>query len=96
MKDKTYTDILKEVKRAVNPDEIGVHVGKVAKLRNRDLVITILNGSDKAEVLKREIGEKLSDAKPLFRTRKNVVHIKGMDEIATAEEIRKLLQRVFL
>lgn len=47
MKDKTYTDILKEVKRAANSDEIGVDVGKVPKLRNGDL--------------KREIGEKLLD-----------------------------------
>lgn len=89
MKDKTYSDILKAVKRAVNPDQIGVDVGKVAKLRNGDLILTIRNGSDKAEVLKREIGEKLPEATTSLLTKKKVLHIKGMDEIATKEEVKE-------
>lgn len=94
MKDKTYADLLKMVKNSVNPSELGVDIGDVKKTRDGNLLLTIQNGSDRAEIFKKELSEKLPGITVSTRTKKKVIHIKGMDELATEREIRDSVAKV--
>lgn len=94
MKDKTYADVLKMVKNSVNPSELGVDIGDVKKTRDGNLLLTIQNGSDRAEIFKKELSEKLPGITVSTRAKKKVIHIKGMDELATEREIRDSLAKV--
>lgn len=93
MKDRTYADLLKIVKNSVNPSELGVDVKDVIKTRAGQLLLTIQNGSDKAEVLRQEIKEKIPDATVNLLLNKKVIHIKGLDEVITDEEIKETISR---
>lgn len=93
MKGKSYADLLKTVKQAVNPTEIGVVVKDVIKTRNGELILTIENGSDKAEVLRRELTEKLPEVTTSMLRNKTVIHIKDLDEVATEDEVREAVSK---
>lgn len=90
---KSYADLLKTIKQKVNPSEIGVDVKDIRKTRNGDLLLTVQNGSDKAEVLKREIKEKLPEATTSELIDKKVLHIKGLDEVVTIQEITDVISK---
>lgn len=89
MKNRSYADLLKTVKTAINPSQIGVEVKDLKKTRNGGLILRIQNGADKAEVLKKEIVEKVPGAVTSVLVNKKVLHLKGMDEIADADEIKE-------
>lgn len=91
MKDKSYADLLKTVRQAVNPSEIGVDVANIAKTKKGDLLLTVHNGSDKTEVLRQEIKNKIPGAKASILVDKKVMHIKGMDGLVTEDEIREAI-----
>lgn len=91
MEDKSYADLLKTVKNSVNPSDIGVDVRNVMKSRNGELILTVGNGKDKAEVLKNEISSKLPAAKISVLKRTKVIHLKGMDEVVTENEIKEAI-----
>ncbi|KAJ8963586.1 hypothetical protein NQ314_005534 [Rhamnusium bicolor] len=91
---KSYADLLRTIKQKVNPSEIGVDVKDIRKTRNGDLLLTVQNGSDKAEVLKREIKEKFPEAITSELIDKKVLHIKGLDEVATVQEIIEEISKV--
>lgn len=71
------------MQKAVNLEKIGVDVGRITKLRNGDLVLTIQNGSGKREILKREIIDHCSEATTSFLTRKKIILIKRIAITAT-------------
>lgn len=87
MKDKSYADLLKTVKSAVKPNEVGVEIEDMKSTKNGDLLLTIQNGADKAEVLKRELTEKVPGASASILSRKKVLHLKDMDEVTHEDEI---------
>lgn len=59
---KSCADLLKADKATVNPDEVGVHVKDLKRSTNGGLFVTIQNGHDKAQILKRELMEKVPNA----------------------------------
>ena len=88
MPGKSYADLLRKVKETVNPTNIRVEVKNITKTRNGELVLTVQNGMDKAEVLKKELNKRLPEATTTVLAKKKVLHVRGMDEITTVEEIR--------
>lgn len=48
---------------------------------------------DRAEIFKKEIAENLSEAIASTRAKKEVIHIKGIDEPTTEEEIKEAILR---
>lgn len=93
MKDKTYADLLKTVKSAVNPSEVGVEIGTMKSTKKGELLLIVENGADKAEVLKRELIEKVPGASASILLSKKVVHIKDMDEVTNKSEIVEAISR---
>ncbi|CAG9816022.1 unnamed protein product [Phaedon cochleariae] len=89
MKDTSYADLLKTMKQAVNPSEIGVDVSEIKKTRSGDLLLTVRNGPAKAEALKKEISRKIQGTTTSLLINKKVLHIKDLDEVVTEEEIRR-------
>lgn len=59
MKDRSYADLLKGVNNRVNSSELGLDIGDIRKPTDGSLLIMIQNGSNKAEIFKREVTEKL-------------------------------------
>ncbi|XP_060516767.1 uncharacterized protein LOC132696115 [Cylas formicarius] len=93
MKDTSFADLLKAVKTAVDPSAIGVDIGQLRKTRNGQVLLTVSNGSDRAELLKREIGEKVPGATAHLLKSKKVVHVKDMDEVTTTDEIKEAVSK---
>lgn len=90
-KDTTYADLLKTIKTAVNPNELGVEVHNIKKTQKGDLLLTIKNGADKAEVLRKELIDKVPDAKTSLLISRKILHLKGMDETINEDEIREAI-----
>lgn len=93
MQGKTYADLLRTVREKVNPSEIGVEVSEVRRARNGELLVQVRNGADKVETLKREITEKLPTAVADKVVIKKVLHIKGLDEVTTREEVAAAISK---
>lgn len=91
MKDKSYADLLKTLKEKVNPSEIGVDIKDIRKTRTGDVLLTVRNGSASAENLTKEIEKKVPGAKTYLKTRKKVIHLKGLEEVVTEKEISEAL-----
>lgn len=89
----TYAELLKTVKDTINPREIGVDVKDIQKSKNGDILVKIRNGSDKAEILRKEIKEKIPNITVSTLISKKVVHIKGMDELTTISDIREAISK---
>ncbi|CAG9823989.1 unnamed protein product [Phaedon cochleariae] len=87
-KDMTYADLLRTVKRSVNPSELGAEVKNIKKTKNGNILLTVSNGYEKAEALKRKIEEKVPVATTSHLVNKTVIHIKDLDEVSTEEEIK--------
>lgn len=94
MGDMKYADLLKTVKGAINPSEIGVDVKQIKETRKGELLVAIQNGTDKAEVLKSEIRGKFPNATVLLRKDKKVLHIKNLDSITTEEDVREAVAKI--
>lgn len=90
---KTYADLLKTLKATVNPGEMGVEIGKISKTRAGELLLTVRNGKDKAEVLKKELSEKIPQISASIMKSNKIVHIKDMDEITEMSEIREAISK---
>lgn len=61
------------------------------KSRNRDLLVTVQNGADKAERLKKAIQDKCPASKTALPIDKKVLHIKVLDELTTAGKITEAI-----
>lgn len=88
MKDKTYAELLKTVKQNINPVEMGVDIVDITKTRKGDLLLKIGNGPAKAGELQKMMKQKLPGVNTSLLQNNKTIHIKGMDETATEEEIR--------
>lgn len=93
MKDKSYADLLKTIKTAVNPNELGVEVQNMKRTKKGDLILTVQNGTDKAEVLKKELNNRVPEATASLLTRQKILHLKGMDETVNEREIKEAISR---
>lgn len=88
MKDKTYADLLKTVKQTINPGEIGVDIVDITKTRKGHLLLKVGNGPAKTEELREKLKQKLPEVTTSVLQNDKTIHIKGMDETVTEEEIR--------
>lgn len=85
--DKSYADMLKIIKESINPIDIGVEVKTIRKSKNNDVIVTVQSGSSGIEALKQELERKVPEAKTQLLIDRKTLHIKGMDETITKEEI---------
>lgn len=81
--------MIRTLKGALNPNELGVEIKEMKKTRKGGLLLTVKNGTDKAEVLLKEINERIPEAKTSFIKTKKTVFLKGLDEATTEDEVRK-------
>lgn len=90
-KDQSYAELLKSVKAAVNPKDIGVEIKDIKKTKNGELLLTVRNGASKAAELNKAIKEKIPEANTSLFLNKKVIHIKDLDEVTTKEQIKESL-----
>ncbi|KAK9738757.1 hypothetical protein QE152_g9623 [Popillia japonica] len=93
MEGKSYADLLRTVKAKVNPSEIGVELSEVRQTKKGELLLKVQNGPDKAETLKREITEKLPSTVAAKVVTNKVLHMKGLVEVTTLEEVVDVIAR---
>lgn len=67
---------------------MGVELKEVRKTQKGEVLLMVKNGTDKMKVLQKEIEEKLPEAKTSLLQSKKAIHLKGLDEVTTEEEIR--------
>lgn len=91
MPNTKYEDILKTVKQAIDPGQLGVEFQEVRKTRGGDLLLSVEAGSEKLEDLRKVIQEYVPNAKALGLVEKAVLHIKDLEATTTAEEIKKAI-----
>lgn len=89
----TYPNFLNTVKENINPCEIGVDIGDIRQTKDRNFMLTIQNGSDRGEVVIKEIAEKLPEATVSTRAKRKEIQFKGTDELRTEEEIKEAIVR---
>ena len=86
---KTYAETLKEIKKAMNPEELGVTVKKTAKTQSGDIRIII---REKAEGGRKafadQIAGKIEGSEVKITTRGSQILIRDLDETVTPEEVR--------
>ncbi|KAK9680139.1 hypothetical protein QE152_g39328 [Popillia japonica] len=90
MEGKTYY-LLGTIKKKVNSSELRVDLSDVGQTKKEEVLIAVRNGSDKVDILKREITGKLPDASTTTLVDKKILHIKGLDEVTTVEEVAEAI-----
>lgn len=93
MKGKSYADLFKEIKTAVNPRELGVEIQNMRKTKNGELLLTIQNGADKADVLRKELKNRVPEANTSLLVRRKILHLKDMNEMVNEDEIRDAVSK---
>lgn len=89
MENKSYSEVLKIVRSSIDPEAIGVEVNSVGKTKKGDLLVTVKNGEHKTQNLKNEIQKIIPEAQISIMINKKILHLKGMEEDVTIEEIQK-------
>lgn len=84
---KQYADILREIKKTVNIDDVGVNVKSIKKTTNGNVMVEVLGGKDKAEALKQEIQSKSKDTIVTVKNNDDIIHVLGIDGEINKEEI---------
>lgn len=84
---KSFSEVLKKVKKEVNPEECGVQVSSIRKNAKGDVVLSIKGGMEKAEKLKNEINAKAGGVvvKPIQDG--TTLFISGIDEATEKVDI---------
>lgn len=93
MENKSYSEMLRTLKSAINPSELGVDITSIKKTKNDELLLTVKNGLDKAIILESELKGRIPDAKATLLVSQKIIHVKGMDEVTTVEEIREAVSK---
>lgn len=89
MEGKSYVDALKKVREDINPKDMGVEITDIRKTKSGDLLLRMKKDEAKLKVIQEEISKKIPGASAAVIVDKKVVHIKGMDEATTIDEIRE-------
>jgi hypothetical protein len=94
-KEKTYAEMLKDMKKAINPDELGVSVEKASKTQSGDIRLVVREkkaGGQKAFVEK--VTEKVEGTQVKIKNKDVSVIIKDLEETVTTEEVQSALKKV--
>ncbi|XP_037814629.1 uncharacterized protein LOC119605529 [Lucilia sericata] len=93
--DATYADVLKEMKKNIDPSKIGVDIKTMRRTINGDILIKFNKGEGQAEKLTRAIGNTLGNNVTIKTVKKNcIVDIRDMDESTEQEDIISALKTV--
>lgn len=87
---KTYADLVRELRRDVKLNDVGIEVSKMRKTRAGDLLLELKKGT--ADQLQLAISSQTKDAQVLKKTKQTVLHIMGMDEVTTLEEVQQAVR----
>lgn len=90
MTDRIYADLLKEIKIAANPNELGVENQNMKKTKKGELLLTIQNGADRVDVLREEFKE-LPEATTSLLIRRKILHLRDMvDTVVSKMRLLKI------
>lgn len=89
---KTYVELLKEMKNAVDIDAAGIQIAAMRKSRNGEMILEVNGESGAAEPLKKAIEEKIAGTNVRTRKRGKTIQIRDLDAVATQDEVREALR----
>lgn len=89
---REYADILREIKRTVKPEEIGVKVEAIRKTGKGDLMVEIQGGKVKAEALRKEIQTKNKDTQVFLKDTDDIIHVMDIEGDVSKEEIEEAIK----
>ncbi|KAI5697261.1 hypothetical protein M8J75_007569 [Diaphorina citri] len=87
----SYSDMLKSMRETINPDEMGLQVKSVRKMK--DDALLIVTERENAQRLKEEILKKSNIPDIQIVEKKCMLLITGMDAVTTEEEITGAIER---
>lgn len=91
-RDVTYADIIKEMKKNIDPVEMGIDIKTMRRTRTGDILISFNKGEGQVEKLSRAIGNTFGDDVTTRAVTKTcVVDIRDMDESTEEDDIRNAL-----
>ncbi|KAK9747457.1 hypothetical protein QE152_g5245 [Popillia japonica] len=90
---ETTAEQRRSVKSTINPSEIGVEIAELKRTRKGDLLLTVRNGLDKAQIMKRELNEKMPEINTTMLKKTKVIHLKDMDETTEENEIKEAISK---
>lgn len=92
---ESYADVIKEMKRKINPTDIGVEIQGIRRTRAGELLVKLKKGEGQAEKLKSAIGNKLGEDVLIKAVTKNtIIDIRDMDESTDETDIVNALIEV--
>lgn len=87
--EKSFADMIKEVKANIQPEQLGVEIEKIRRVNNDDVLIVTKKGG--ANILKNEINNKMSDVQVDSRIgwsgQRTAVEITDVEEDSTDDDI---------
>lgn len=87
---RTYADLVKGMKEEVKLDHTKVQISSMRRTRKGDLLMEVKSGA--AEDLKTAITKKFQSAQVVKMTKDKVIHIKGLDVMATIAEVDRAVR----
>lgn len=92
--ERSYAELLKEVKEQVDMNQFGVEVKKVKKTRRGELLLTIKGGEGKANPVKEAIASKLKDAQVKSpKLPETQFQVYGIDATTTPQEVKDAIAK---
>lgn len=84
---KSFADLLKDTKRNVYIESIGIKVENIRKTNRGDLMFEVAGDKIGAATLKEEIKKKIETADIKIHSQEALIHVSGIDETVEGEEI---------
>lgn len=92
--ERTYAQLLKEVKEQVDMKQLGVEVKNVRKTRGGELMLTIRGGAEKTEPVRQAIESKLKDVQVKnLKQPETMFQIYGIEATTTQMEVKEAIAR---
>lgn len=91
---ESYADVLKEMKKNINPTEIGVEIKGIRRTRTGELLLKLSKGEGQAERLKNALGNTLGqDVMIRAVTKNSIIDIRDMDESTEVSDLVSALMK---
>lgn len=90
----SYAELLKKVKRDINPEDLGIEVSNIKPSKKGELLVTLKQGGDKVKRLQTEILNKLPEASATVLLKKKVLHVKDLDQVTNEDDIKAAIMQI--
>lgn len=92
----TFAETVKNIRSKVDANIIGDTISKVRETRNGNILFEILGGSDKADVVRKELKKTLRPGESVHSLeQRSLVQLRDLDCTATKQDVGEAMSRYF-